>query len=145
MRRISEFIMGQRFFYFSYVFLFVISIISVPALLYDKNYKKLIIFMLIFLFLISIIVFLKLFFAKNATGFCVNETSIVLNYCEGNQKSIKFTDITKIHISPNRYIFVLGNKKFFLSRIIAPFKVEKDINPVIYQISKNYNIKLIYV
>lgn len=137
--------MGRSFFNFSYVFLLVIAIISVPTLLYDKNYKKLIIFMLILLFLIGIIVFLKVFFAKNATGFCVSETSIVLNYYEGNQKSIKITNITKIQVSPNRYIFVLENKKFFLSRIIAPFKVEKDINPVISQMSKSYNIKMVYV
>lgn len=128
---------------FFYSFLAIVSLLVIPSLLLNKEYKKIIIFALILLFLIIIAFFLQVFFAKSATSFSILNNTIVFNYYNGNTKTIEIVDVNKIKVSTYRYIFILKNgHKCFSSRVTTLFNLEKNIDPRIYEISHRFGIDI---
>ena len=77
-----------------------------------------------------------------ALDFFITDNEIVLTYATSSKK-INIIEIEKIIVSDYRYtIFTNSNKKAYISRIVSPFKLQKDIDPRIVKLSDNHEIKI---
>lgn len=133
----------KSFFTFFYVFLGVICILTVPTLIGEKEYKKLIIFLSILSFLLVISISLYVFFNKMAKSFEIESNQIRLSYCSFD-KTLQISDLDRIIATNYRYKFITYSGKFYLvTRIKAPFKIETHIDPRLLNLSVKYSIKVV--
>lgn len=130
--------MIKGFFKFAWGFLLVISCILIPTLLIDKEYGKLIIVLGIIAFLGTLSVWLYRILVLPAKEFVYSETEISFVY-EDHSETVNCCDVTKIIVTPNRYIFCSG-KKYAVTRIKGAFKGQEEIDPRISEISESFHI-----
>ncbi len=130
----------KSFFAFFYVFLGVISMITIPTLIGTKEYKKLVIFLLILSFLLVISISLFIFFHKMAKSFDIESDHIRLFY-HSSDKLLQIADIDRIIATNYRYIFHMkSGEKYSVTRILAPFKLEIRVDPRVLDLTVKYGI-----
>ena len=133
----------KAFFRFFYAFLGIICVVTIPTLIHEKNYKNLLIFSLILCFLLVISISLYVFFTSMATSYHIEKDEVILRY-ETSSKRLTISKIGRITISDYRYIIHLkSGEKFYVSRILGRFKLQKNIDPQMLDLSNKYGINLI--
>lgn len=133
--------MKKAFFVFYWMFLLIISLIVIPNLILSKEYAKLFITFVIIIFMVIVSVCLYVNFINISSDFRVSEEEIILSY-SNRTEFVSITNISKIIITPYRYIFV-ADKKYKVTRIISSFSIEKHVSNDIYEIASNYHIPII--
>ena len=132
----------KSFFVFFYTFLSIICAITIPTLVSEKNYKSLIIFLVVLCFLLVISISLCILFCKMATGFDVCTHNIFLHY-SASSETLQISDVDKILVSDYRYsVYLKSGKKYHITRLLGPFKLETHIDPRISNLSLEHHINV---
>lgn len=138
---------STKFFFYSFWFLlFAIICIALPSLIKDRDYKNIIILSALLAVLVALSVSLFIYFSR------VYEFSKIVVFnnnkieLQGLRNTLLYAkDMKVIKVTPYRYVFELhSGKSFSLSRIIKPFKLESNVNPLILQFSEDNNIPIVY-
>lgn len=123
-----------------YVFMGIIACILIPSTLIEKKYIELIVFLGIVVFMIVIMTWLNSVLLAPATDFIPYETELQLLY-DDHIQIIDYRDITNIVIKQYRYIFYCKDKKkYAVTRVIGVFKLQRDVDHRIIDISRRFDI-----
>lgn len=128
----------KGFFAFYWVFLTLFSIVVFPTLLYQKEYIKLIGVAVVIVGMVCVSLWLYFGFFATAKEFVVSGEHISFVY-DKRSETVNLNAVSKIAITPMRYIFY-GEKRYIVTRVAGPFKMQKEIDPRIYDISAIFQI-----
>lgn len=125
---------------YGYVFMGIIACILIPHTLIEKKYLELFIFLAAAAFLITLMTCLNSILLAPATDFIPYETELRLLYND-HVEFINYCDISIIVIRQYRYIFYYkDNKKYQTTRIIGAFRLQRDVDRRIIDISGKFDI-----